>query len=109
MPLTEPPPLHRVLRLARPMMRGEDIVTLQARLYQTGLTSQVPELRAAVDSLRTVDGLFGPSTERAVCAFQTVKGLILTRSGGHGTVKGWPEKSVPVDREETAGAPWSGR
>jgi hypothetical protein len=75
MPLTEPPPLHRVLRLARPMMRGEDIVTLQARLYQTGLTSQVPELRAAVDSLRTVDGLFGPSTERAVCAFQTVKGL----------------------------------
>ncbi len=53
----------RMLFLRRPMMRGEDIAELQARLNSMGF------------DCGKVDGIFGPGTERAVIDFQHNRGL----------------------------------
>jgi hypothetical protein len=62
------PPLLRYLRMAQPMMRGPDVLRLQARLIGGPWPS-------AAQHLRSVDGLFGPATERAVREFQRLEGI----------------------------------
>lgn len=53
----------RMLFLRRPMMRGEDVSELQSRLNSLGF------------DVGKVDGIFGPTTERAVIDFQHNRGL----------------------------------
>lgn len=53
----------RILYMRRPMIRGEDVAELQARLNSLGFDSG------------KADGIFGPDTERAVVEFQTNRGL----------------------------------
>lgn len=53
----------RILFMRRPMLRGEDVAELQARLNTLGFDSG------------KVDGIFGPDTERAVMEFQGNRGL----------------------------------
>lgn len=53
----------RILFMRRPMLRGEDVAELQARLNTLGFDSG------------KVDGIFGPDTERAVMDFQSNRGL----------------------------------
>jgi N-acetylmuramoyl-L-alanine amidase len=55
----------RLLYLRRPMLRGDDVVDLQARLGALGF-----------DAGR-VDGIFGPDTERALRDFQRNAGLVI--------------------------------
>jgi N-acetylmuramoyl-L-alanine amidase len=54
----------RLLFIAQPMLRGDDVSTLQHQLNQLGF-----------DAGR-VDGIFGPATERAVRAFQRNAGIL---------------------------------
>ncbi|MCA8928955.1 MAG: peptidoglycan-binding protein [Alphaproteobacteria bacterium] len=66
--VTAEDPDERVLKLTRPMMRGDDVRALQAALK---------DKRVAV----SVDGVFGSETERAVIQFQieadlTVDGIV---------------------------------
>ncbi|MBL6456568.1 transglycosylase SLT domain-containing protein [Belnapia sp. T6] len=58
----------RTLRLAQPMMRGEDVLWLQRRL-QSGPWPALAGL------IRVADGLFGPRTAAAVAALQSLLGL----------------------------------
>lgn len=51
-----------LLRLTKPYMRGDDVKTVQAALKKAGVKV-------------SVDGVFGPGTEKAVKAFQKEKGL----------------------------------
>ena len=53
----------RILFMRRPMIRGEDVAELQARLNTLGFDSG------------KVDGIFGPDTERAVAEFQNNRHL----------------------------------
>lgn len=53
----------RILFLRRPMLRGEDVAELQARLNSLGFDSG------------KIDGIFGSHTERAVIEFQINRGL----------------------------------
>lgn len=53
----------RLIFMRRPMIRGEDVAELQARLNTLGFDSG------------KVDGIFGPDTERAVIEFQHNRGL----------------------------------
>lgn len=53
----------RILFMRRPMIRGEDVAELQARLNTLGFDSG------------KVDGIFGPDTERAVSEFQSNRHL----------------------------------
>lgn len=53
----------RLIFMRRPMIRGEDVAELQARLNSLGFDSG------------KVDGIFGPDTERAVVEFQHNRGL----------------------------------
>ena len=53
----------RILFMRRPMIRGEDVAELQARLNSLGFDSG------------KVDGIFGPDTERAVTEFQSNRHL----------------------------------
>lgn len=53
----------RLMFMRRPMIRGEDVAELQARLNSLGFDSG------------KVDGIFGPDTERAVVEFQNNRGL----------------------------------
>lgn len=59
----------RTLRLAQPMMRGEDVLLLQRRLQSGGWPPPVAGL------VRSADGLFGPATAAAVAALQALCGL----------------------------------
>jgi hypothetical protein len=68
MPDLTPAPLRRVLRLAEPLQRGEDVLDLQRQLLRA-------DPQGAGREIRVVDGLFGPATRRAVIAFQTRAGL----------------------------------
>ncbi len=53
----------RLIFMRRPMIRGEDVAELQARLNSLGFDSG------------KVDGIFGPDTERAVMEFQNNRSL----------------------------------
>jgi N-acetylmuramoyl-L-alanine amidase len=53
----------RMLFLRRPMMRGEDVSELQSRLNSLGF------------DVGKVDGVFGPTTERAIIDFQHNRGV----------------------------------
>lgn len=53
----------RLIFMRRPMIRGEDVAELQARLNSLGFDSG------------KVDGIFGPDTERAVMEFQNNRRL----------------------------------
>lgn len=53
----------RLIFMRRPMIRGEDVAELQARLNSLGFDSG------------KVDGIFGPDTERAVMEFQSNRSL----------------------------------
>ncbi|PWK15883.1 L,D-transpeptidase family protein [Tumebacillus permanentifrigoris] len=53
----------RFLRLVSPYLRGPDVVSLQERLVELGLTVEQP------------DGVFGPQTAEAVRRFQERQGL----------------------------------
>lgn len=53
----------RLIFMRRPMLRGEDVAELQARLNSLGFDSG------------KVDGIFGPDTERAVIEFQANRNL----------------------------------
>ena len=55
---------RRLLRYARPMQRGEDVLLLQRLLRRA-------DPAGAGREIRVVDGLFGPATSRAVFAFQS--------------------------------------
>lgn len=63
----------RVLRLTRPMMRGEDVQALQRALAAAG---------AAIEA----DGIFGGDTEKAVLRFQAQKGLTVDGIVGPATM-----------------------
>lgn len=58
----------RYLRLAQPLMRGEDVRRYQARMRERGW-------RNSEGSSLGVDGVFGPETARATRLFQREKGL----------------------------------
>jgi N-acetylmuramoyl-L-alanine amidase len=64
----------RLLYFRQPMLRGDDIVTLQRRLNTLGFDA------------RRVDGLFGADTHRALIAFQRSAGLPGDGICGSGTV-----------------------
>ncbi len=53
---------QRLLQLTEPLMQGEDVKAIQNALIQKGFNL-------------TADGLFGPSTDEAVMAFQRSQGL----------------------------------
>jgi chitosanase len=55
---------ERILKLATPMMRGDDVTEVQR-----ALTAQLPGLRLEAD------GIFGSDTDGAVRQFQTARGL----------------------------------
>ena len=58
----------RVLRLAQPEVRGEDVRALQTRLRELGV-------RDTAGRAPGVDGIFGPRTDEVVRAFQRARGL----------------------------------
>lgn len=55
----------RFLRLVSPYLRGPDVLALQERMQELGLTYETP------------DGVFGPMTAEAVRRFQEMQGLQL--------------------------------
>ena len=57
--------LERTLRYRLPMMRGDDVRAVQARLFRLGYGREVG-----------ADGLFGPNTRAAVQDFQRANGLV---------------------------------
>ena len=62
------PTLARQLWLTTPMLRGDDVLRLQARLLATG--------QAAAGQ---ADGIFGRATRQAVIDFQQANGLEAAR------------------------------
>lgn len=65
----------RLLYLRHPMLRGDDVATLQRRLGALGF-----------DAGR-VDGIFGPATKRALDEFQRNTGLVVDGVFGPGTLE----------------------
>ena len=68
--------LTRYLRLARPMLRGEDVLWVQSRLQAGGWPGGVAGL------VRSADGLFGARTAEAVAALQRGCGLAVDGVAG---------------------------
>jgi N-acetylmuramoyl-L-alanine amidase len=66
----------RMLFLARPFLRGDDVATLQRRLNMLGFHAG------------REDGIFGPQTERALREFQLNAGLVTDGQCGRATVLG---------------------
>ncbi|RYI98540.1 MAG: peptidoglycan-binding protein, partial [Acetobacteraceae bacterium] len=69
LPMSDSMELTRTLRLAQPMLRGEDVLWLQTRLQAGGWPG------AEASMVRAADGLFGPRTAEAVEALQRGCGL----------------------------------
>lgn len=72
----------RILRVASPFMRGEDVRAVQDRLLAIGINPG------------TIDGIYGEDTETAVLAFQTQEGITVDGEVGADTAEalelGWP-------------------
>jgi N-acetylmuramoyl-L-alanine amidase len=66
----------RLLFLARPFLRGDDVATLQRRLNMLGFHAG------------REDGIFGPQTERALREFQLNFGLAVDGQCGRETLRG---------------------
>ena len=66
----------RMLFLARPFLRGDDVATLQRRLNMLGFHAG------------REDGIFGPQTERALREFQLNFGLAVDGQCGRATLRG---------------------
>jgi N-acetylmuramoyl-L-alanine amidase len=66
----------RLLFLARPFLRGDDVATLQRRLNMLGFHAG------------REDGIFGPQTERALREFQLNFGLAIDGQCGRATLQG---------------------
>ena len=73
----------RLLKLTKPMQKGEDVTELQTRLIDGGFKSVLIDGR-----LKAVkaDGTLGPITEAAIKAFQQSKGLQVDGKAGRNTV-----------------------
>jgi N-acetylmuramoyl-L-alanine amidase len=86
----------RLLYFRVPMLRGDDVATLQRRLNALGFDA------------RRVDGLFGADTHRALMEFQRSTGLVADGICGPSTVEaldrvgGFADGSVAVARERAA-------
>jgi chitosanase len=65
-------PVARTLRLARPLMKGDDVRALQAALNRAGFAN-------------TPDGIFGPATEALLKQFQRSRNLTPDSVAGPGT------------------------
>lgn len=65
----------RLLYLRQPMLRGDDVASLQRRLGALGF-----------DAGR-IDGIFGPAAERALVEFQRNAGLVVDGVCGPGTIE----------------------
>ncbi|MGH9178849.1 MAG: peptidoglycan-binding protein [Acidimicrobiales bacterium] len=86
----------RLLYLRQPMLRGDDVASLQRRLGALGF-----------DAGR-VDGIFGPDTQRALDEFQRNAGLVMDGVFGPGTLetlerfgpRGGEREPVAAVREE---------
>lgn len=66
----------RVLKVAKPLMHGDDVKALQAALIAN-------KLHCADES---VEGVFGRNTAYAVRCFQAQKGLIVNGKAGEETI-----------------------
>ena len=66
--------VKRLLKTCVPMQRGEDVLWLQKSLAANGY------------ACGAFDGLFGPKTKAAVCAYQKAKGLAIDGVAGRHTV-----------------------
>lgn len=75
----------RLLYLRQPMLRGDDVASLQRRLGALGF-----------DAGR-VDGIFGPDTERALVEFQRNAGLVVDAVCGPGTIETFERFGSGVD------------
>jgi peptidoglycan hydrolase-like protein with peptidoglycan-binding domain len=62
----------KILRLSNPLMEGEDVRKVQEALVKANINV-------------TVDGIFGPATEKAVKEFQQQKGLTVDGAVGPAT------------------------
>ncbi len=79
----------RILKRTKPTMTGEDVKALQILLNEVN------------DANLATDGKFGPATEKAVKAYQKLKGLTVDGKAGKNTIRAlggiWLEK-VPVKK-----------
>lgn len=66
--------VKRLLKLTSPMMKGDDVKELQARLNPNGC------------NCGKVDGIFGNKTDAAVRAYQRKKGLVVDGKAGKNTI-----------------------
>ena len=86
----------RLLYYRHPLLRGDDVASLQRRLNALGFDA------------RRVDGLFGAETQRALVQFQRSTGLVGDGICGHDTVEaldrvgGFATGSVAAAREREA-------
>lgn len=75
--------VNRVLKLASPMMRGDDVKELQKRIADYGLKKVL--VNGEAKSVEA-DGVFGAITEAAVKAYQKSKGLTVDGKAGKNTI-----------------------
>lgn len=82
----------RLLYLRQPMLRGDDVASLQRRLGALGF-----------DAGR-IDGIFGPATERALTEFQRNAGLVVDGVCGPGTIETFERFGSQVDDRQPVAA-----
>ena len=82
----------RLLYLRQPMLRGDDVASLQRRLGALGF-----------DAGR-IDGIFGSATERALTEFQRNAGLVVDGVCGPGTIETFERFGSPVDDRQPVAA-----
>lgn len=83
------PRYTRILKLARPMLRGQDVLQLQRRLRALGIT-QVGE----------PDGIFGPATNEGIRTFQSERSLTVDGIVGPVTWKSLFRDEQSTEAEE---------